>query len=1243
MGCNCGDNEYNITVDNNGNCEPTTPIYNITLANVGVNGYSPIVKFVNETIDSFNIAVDNVTGTETSPAVPKLSYVSDQINNINTTIANLGDTYLTVNGSNANNPITINGIKLRDTGYGVRIENTYDGFISMSSSGTIIGTNGYLTLGNGTASRIMLSPAQNGKVYYGSTTATANEVAVKGDIPSVPTVGNGTITLTQGGVPKGTFTTNQSGNTTIELDAGGGSITNPLIVQNSNSDGYAEVYGQGAYASDTSSGGVFATQWTETVDDVEHTYTRKLSLSNGGRYGTKPYIQYEYKDEVGGSGTSSISDLGFLNVSGVTFAPLSIGSFGGGYKYILNYNTDTLGLDTDSKLTVKEMVGCDSITGGAAGLVPAPSAGDQDKFLKGDGTWDTVGGGGSSYTAGTGIDITNNTISVDESVVMTTGNQSTINFGAKQFSHITIANGYSTGEGLYGWLDDGSSTIPLVRVSDLDDVIIGDRGSKLVLHGNETRPSYFNGQTTSYLALYNDIPDVSQLQEKLTAGDGITIEKTLDGAMTPDWYLNDVALDPVPSTIATPAVGVTNTYKPYNNQTFSNTADEINIVWDVLYANTSSATGGFIKATGSDGAITLSFDGGYQGASSYFNVKCNINSSDVVNETLYIPYQDATYIRGAFTFNNTTKVWSITFTNTTTNTVIASQTGTTSVNIIPTNSLITIQMLNANGSQNGITIKTDTFTVSASNTEITQISVDNTVVALQSDLPTNYLTTNTSQTISTGTKTMASGTSQVFVSGSSLDIRGNNTLFLRGASQAQGGYLGLSGRSRDTVNNVAINVIRLQANTTGDLANLRLQGYDLYSNPYLYNGFTRLGQVSVSSGDINITTESGVELQYNGNKVATVNDIPDISTKQDTLVSGTNIKTINNQSILGSGNITIQGGGTVDQTFDATSANAQSGVAIAGAGFLTGITSGDVTTALGYTPYNSSNPSGYQANKIETIKVNGTAQTITSKTVDITVPINNNQLTNGAGYITTSALNGYAKTADLATVATSGSYNDLTNKPKIPAAQVQADWNVTNTSSMAYIKNKPSIPSAVTESTVSGWGFTKNIGTVTSVNNVSPVNGNVTLSIPSTNNLANKDLSNLSTTGQAVIDGQWVKKSATLATNVTWKQNTAAKTYSLSSYLPNDDYNYEVLFSGVAITGATSGNFVTIQLSTTFVDDVSVCEARTRTASTMESQGNAILPIGSNRAVTQYSSSSANANGTYSLYVRAYRRIGKNS
>ncbi len=80
---------------------------------------------------------------------------------------------------------------------------------------------------------------------------------------------------------------------------------------------------------------------------------------------------------------------------------------------------------------------------------------------------------------------------------------------------------------------------------------------------------------------------------------------------------------------------------------------------------------------------------------------------------------------------------------------------------------------------------------------------------------------------------------------------------------------------------------------------------------------------------------------------------------QAKLISGTSIKTINNESLLGSGNINISSGGTVDQTYDPTSTNAQSGVAIAGAGFLTGITSSDIVTALTYTPYDASNPDGF--------------------------------------------------------------------------------------------------------------------------------------------------------------------------------------------------------------------------------------------------------------------------------------------
>ena len=104
---------------------------------------------------------------------------------------------------------------------------------------------------------------------------------------------------------------------------------------------------------------------------------------------------------------------------------------------------------------------------------------------------------------------------------------------------------------------------------------------------------------------------------------------------------------------------------------------------------------------------------------------------------------------------------------------------------------------------------------------------------------------------------------------------------------------------------------------------------------------------------------------------------------------------------------------------------------------------------------------------------------------------------------------------DLATVATSGSYTDLTNKPTIPtvdsalsststnaiqnkvvntalagkanATHTHASGDITGLAKVATsgsytdLTNKPTIPAAVTETTVSGWGFTKNAGTVTSV------------------------------------------------------------------------------------------------------------------------------------------------------------------
>ena len=69
-----------------------------------------------------------------------------------------------------------------------------------------------------------------------------------------------------------------------------------------------------------------------------------------------------------------------------------------------------------------------------------------------------------------------------------------------------------------------------------------------------------------------------------------------------------------------------------------------------------------------------------------------------------------------------------------------------------------------------------------------------------------------------------------------------------------------------------------------------------------------------------------------------------LNTKQDTLVSGTNIKTINNTSLLGSGNIDIQSGSTTDVQINGTS-----------------ITNNNVANIVTNTAYNAS------SNKIATM------------------------------------------------------------------------------------------------------------------------------------------------------------------------------------------------------------------------------------------------------------------------------------
>ncbi|HUC88556.1 MAG TPA: tail fiber domain-containing protein [Candidatus Paceibacterota bacterium] len=113
----------------------------------------------------------------------------------------------------------------------------------------------------------------------------------------------------------------------------------------------------------------------------------------------------------------------------------------------------------------------------------------------------------------------------------------------------------------------------------------------------------------------------------------------------------------------------------------------------------------------------------------------------------------------------------------------------------------------------------------------------------------------------------------------------------------------------------------------------------------------------LGSGDISIAPDQTVAISAGTNITSVTGTYPnftinaatqttDISGKQDTLVSGTNIKTINSNNLLGAGDISVAS--LIGYTpYNATNP----------AGYISGITGSDVNTALGFTPEDVANKS----------------------------------------------------------------------------------------------------------------------------------------------------------------------------------------------------------------------------------------------------------------------------------------------
>lgn len=226
----------------------------------------------------------------------------------------------------------------------------------------------------------------------------------------------------------------------------------------------------------------------------------------------------------------------------------------------------------------------------------------------------------------------------------------------------------------------------------------------------------------------------------------------------------------------------------------------------------------------------------------------------------------------------------------------------------------------------------------------------------------------------------------------------------------------------------------------------------------------------ISSGAVKIYVDTHGRATW-GQITGTLSNQTDLSSalnnKQATLISGENIKTINSQSLLGSGDIEIKSYRTfpVSWTKDSTTRDfcqdiendtsaepgdiyfgtlecsdlpgnmiqAEATVEIISNG-ANGKCINIITTSLNTSPYRWNYSYG---------RVNGTITVVGWTGVQAEINANNK--------LNANLVNG------LATVATTGSYNDLSNKPSIPAVQIQSDWNQTNSSKKDYIKNKPQV------------------------------------------------------------------------------------------------------------------------------------------------------------------------------------------
>lgn len=218
--------------------------------------------------------------------------------------------------------------------------------------------------------------------------------------PTIPTVYNGTLTIQQNGTQLGTFSANQSSNTTINITGGGGSSVTTFYgtfntAYQPESGLGSHLYSDSSLTTMVTSQDVYdaVTSGTAIIEVYYADYPYFIVITSA-RVWEEDSVGYEFGCEsiANGYGEGPFIYVLSASAASTTFSETHLRlqpKLTAGTNVTITSNTISA---TDT--TYSDFTGATTLQAGTAGLVPAPTTSDPDKFLKGDGTWGTPASGG---------------------------------------------------------------------------------------------------------------------------------------------------------------------------------------------------------------------------------------------------------------------------------------------------------------------------------------------------------------------------------------------------------------------------------------------------------------------------------------------------------------------------------------------------------------------------------------------------------------------------------------------------------------------------------------------------------------------------------------------------------------------------------------------------------------------------------------------------------------------------------